>query len=174
MKKAINYTEKFETTIKEIDRAITEKIVELHDDEFQLPKATLFRFDYIHGEIPWCKVVAEDSDIYEMLADMGNVAALVDSGFKSFAVSTCGWASPIDKDGEYDDDVAPSQHPERVRVRLVTLLHNGKMGSAIHFQGKEEITYDTGNAQGSLKTAIEIFYDFVKAMSTAKTVMQLP
>ena len=171
---AINYSEKFETTLKEIDRTITEKIVELHDDEFQLPKATLFGFDYIHGEIPWCKVVAEDSDIYEMLADLTAINALVDSGFKSFAVSTCGWAAPIDNDNDDNNDVAPSQHPERVRVRLTTLMHNNKMGSAIHFKNKEEITYDTGNAQGSLKTALELFYDFVKAMSTAKTVMQLP
>ena len=169
--KAINYSEKFETTVKEIDRVITEKIVELHDDEFQLPKATLFGFDYIHGELPWCKVIAEDADIYEMLADISNVAKLHEAGFKSFAVSTCGWAAPI-ADGDDDMDTPPSQHPERVRVRLVTLLHNSKMGSAIHFQGKEEITYDTGNAQGSLRSALEVFNELVKAMYTASSALQ--
>ena len=169
---AINYSEKFETTVKEIDRVITEKIVELYDDEFQLPKATLFGFDYIHGELPWCKIIAEDADIYEMLADISNVEKLHEAGFKSFAVSTCGWAAPIDKDGDYDDDTPPSQHPERVRVRLVTLLHNSKMGSAIHFKGKEEITYDTGNAQGSLKSALEVFNEFVKVMYIASNALQ--
>jgi hypothetical protein len=168
---AINYSEKFETTVKEIDRVITEKIVEMHDDEFQLPKATLFGFDYIHGELPWCKVIAEDADIYEMLADISNVAKLHEAGFKSFAVSTCGWAAPIADDDD-DMDTPPSQHPERVRVRLVTLLHNSRMGSAIHFKGKEEITYDTGNAQGSLKSAIEVFNELVKAMYTATSALQ--
>lgn len=168
---AINYSEKFETTVKEIDRVITEKIVEMHDDEFQLPKATLFGFDYIHGELPWCKVIAEDADIYEMLADISNVAKLHEAGFKSFAVSTCGWAAPIADDDD-DMDTPPSQHPERVRVRLVTLLHNSKMGSAIHFKGKEEITYDTGNAQGSLKSALEVFNELVKAMYTATSALQ--
>jgi hypothetical protein len=168
---AINYSEKFETTVKEIDRVITEKIVEMHDDEFQLPKATLFGFDYIHGELPWCKVIAEDADIYEMLADISNVAKLHEAGFKSFAVSTCGWAAPITDDDD-DMDTPPSQHPERVRVRLVTLLHNSRMGSAIHFKGKEEITYDTGNAQGSLKSAIEVFNELVKAMYTATSALQ--
>ena len=167
---AINYSEKFETTIKEIDRVITEKIVELYDDEFQLPKATLFGFDYIHGELPWCKVIAEDADIYEMLADISNVAKLHEAGFKSFAVSTCGWAAPIADDE--DMDTPPSQHPERVRVRLVTLLHNNKMGSAIHFQGKEEITYDTGNAQGSLRSALEVFNELVKEIYTASSALQ--
>lgn len=170
---AINYSEKFETTLKEIDHVITEKIIELHDDEFQLPKATLFGFDYIHGELPWCKVIAEESDIYDMLADVHNVARLFEAGFKSFAVSTCGWAAPI-KDDEDDEDMdtPPSQHPERVRVRLVTLVHNSKMGSAIHFKGKEEITYDTGNAQGSLKTAIEIFNDLVKAIYASSSSLE--
>lgn len=171
---AINYSEKFETTLKEIDRTITEKIVELHDDEFQLPKATLFGFDYIHGELPWCKVIAEDSDIYEMLADLTAINALVDSGFKSFAVSTCGWAAPIDNDNDDNNDVAPSQHPERVRVRLTTLMHNNKMGSAIHFKGKDEITYDTGSASGSLKNAIEDFNELAKALASAKAATQLP
>lgn len=170
---AINYSEKFETTLKEIDRTITEKIVELHDDEFQLPKATLFGFDYIHGELPWCKVIAEDSDIYEMLADLPTINALVDSGFKSFAVSTCGWAAPIDDDSD-DNDTPPSQHPERVRVRLVTLMHNNKMGSAIHFKGKEEITYDTSSARGSLKNALEDFNELAKALAAVKGTTQLP
>jgi hypothetical protein len=169
----INYSEKFETTLKEIDRTITEKIVELHDDEFNLPKATLFGFDYIHGELPWCKVIAEDRDIYEMLADMTTINALVDSGFKSFAVSTCGWAAPIN-DNDDDDDTPPSQHPERVRVRLVTLMHNNKTGSAIHFKGKDEITYDTGSARGSLKDALEDFNELAKALASAKAATQLP
>lgn len=168
---AINYSEKFETTVKEIDRVITEKIVELHDDEFSLPEATLFGIDYIHGELPWCKVIAQNADIYEMLADMENVTKLYAAGFKSFAVTTTGWASPIDKDDD-DDDTPPSQHPKRVRVRLVTLLHNNKMGSAIHFKGKEEITYDTGNAQGSLRSALEIFNELVKALYSMPSTLE--
>jgi len=170
---AINYSEKFETTLKEIDHTITEKIVELHDDEFNLPKATLFGFDYIHGELPWCKVIAEDSDIYEMLADMATINALIESGFKSFAVSTCGWAAPIN-DHDDDNDTPPSQHPERVRVRLVTLMHNNKMGSAIHFKGKDEITYDTSSARGSLKDALEDFNELAKALAAVKGTTQLP
>lgn len=169
---AINYSEKFETTLKEIDKVITEKIVELHDDEFQLPKATLFGFDYIHGELPWCKVIAEESDIYDMLADVSNVAKLFEAGFKSFAVSTCGWAAPIKDDEDENMETPPSQHPERVRVRLTTLVHNSKYGSAIHFKGKEEITYDTGNARGSLQTALEVFNDLVKAIYASSSALQ--
>ena len=173
MNTAITYTEKFEQTLREIDQAVAEKV----GNTFELPTARLFAVDYVRGEVPAVRQVAEDSDIYGMLEDMFNAVLLFDSGYNGFAVVTTGWASPIDKDNDANNDIAPSQHPERKRVRLMTMCHNGKMGSSIRFTDDEAVTYDEGNAMGSLASAMQDMYDVVRALkvsSAKENERQLP
>ena len=173
MNTAITYTEKFEQTLREIDQAVAEKV----GNTFELPTARLFAVDYVRGEVPAVRQVAEDSDIYGMLEDMFNAVLLFDSGYNGFAVVTTGWASPIDKDNDANNDIAPSQHPERKRVRLMTMCHNGKMGSSIRFTDDEAVTYDEGNAMGSLASAMQDLYDIVRALkvsSSKQNERQLP
>jgi hypothetical protein len=163
MNTAITYTEKFEQTLREIDQAVAEKV----GNTFELPTARLFAVDYVRGEVPAVRQVAEDSDIYGMLEDVFNAVLLFDSGYNGFAIVTTGWASPIDKDNDANNEIAPSQHPERKRVRLMTMMHNGKMGSSIRFTGDETVTYDEGNAMGSLASAMQDMYDVVRALKSA-------
>jgi hypothetical protein len=171
MNTPINYTEKFEQTLREIDQAVAEKI----GDTFELPTSKLFAVDYVRGEVPAIRQIAEDGDIYGMLDDTLNAVMLFDSGYNGFAVVTTGWAAPINK--EDDDEIAPSKHPERKRVRLMTMMHNGKMGSSIRFTGDETVTYDEGNAMGSLASAMQDMYDIVRALkvsSAKENERQLP
>ena len=173
MNTAITYTEKFEQTLKEIDQAVAEKV----GNTFELPTARLFAVDYVRGEVPAVRQVAEDSDIYGMLEDVFNAVLLFDSGYNGFAVVTTGWASPIDKDNDANNEIAPSQHPERKRVRLMTMMHNGKMGSSIRFTGDKTVTYDEGNAMGSLASAMQDLHDVIRALkvsSAKENERQLP
>jgi hypothetical protein len=171
MNTPINYTEKFEQTLREIDQAIAEKLGE----SFEQSPALLFAVDYVRGEVPIIKQIAEDTDVYEMLDDTFNAVMLYETGYSGFAISTVGWASPIKS--EKDEEIAPSQHPERKRVRLMTMCHRGTMGSSIRFKGEEDVTYDQGNAKGSLASAMRDMYDIVRALkvsSTTETERQMP
>jgi len=165
MNTSITYTEKFEQTLREIDQAVAEKV----GNTFELPTSRLFAVDYVRGEVPAVKQIAEDSDIYAMLDDTFNAVLLFDSGYNGFAVVTTGWAAPIDKENDENNEIAPSQHPERKRCRLMAMCHNGKMGSSIRFVGDETVTYDEGNAMGSLASAMQDLYDVVRALKVAST-----
>lgn len=172
MKNGITYSEKFEQTLREIDQAIAEKL----GDSFEQSPAVLFAVDYVRGEVPVIRQIAEESDVYEMLDDTLNAILLHETGYSGFAISTVGWAAPI-KEGDDGDEIAPSQHPERKRVRLMTLCNRGQMGSSIRFKGEQDVTYDQGNARGSLASAMRDMYDIVRAIkfsSTTETERQMP
>jgi hypothetical protein len=81
----------------------------------------------------------------------------------SFA--TNGWAAPVakDDDDEYSD-LAPSQHPEKRRVRLLSSakIHN-QVGSSILFSDDiDSPVYDYGDARGTMATAIIELMDKAK------------
>lgn len=177
MNTAITYTEKFEQTLREIDQAVASKVESLTTDPFNLGKSILFAVDYVRGEVPAIKNIDEQGDIYEMLDDTLNAVRLFSMEYNGFAVVTTGWAAPIDKDNDDNNEIAPSQHPERKRVRLMTMMHNGKMGSSIRFTDSETVTYDEGNAMGSLASAMQDMYDVVRALkvsSAKENERQLP
>ncbi len=171
MKNGITYSEKFDQTLREIDQAIADKL----GDSFEQSPAILFAIDYVRGEVPVIKQIAEETDVYEMLDDTFNAVMLYETGYSGFAISTVGWAAPITK--EEDEEIAPSKHPQRKRVRLMTLCHRGQMGSTIRFKGEQDVTYDQGNARGSLASAMRDMYDIVRALkvsSTTETERQMP
>jgi hypothetical protein len=71
------------------------------------------------------------------------------------AIVTCGWAAPIRDNDDDDDAVAPSQHPERRRVRLVVLASRSSVSSVLRFSDTpDEVVTDAGKATGSLADAI--------------------
>jgi hypothetical protein len=84
--------------------------------------------------------------------------------FDAAVVLTCGWAAPIDRSHESDDDdvdldanekVPPSQHPQRRRVRLVVVVGDQGVGSVLRFADTpKEIVTDAGSARGSLADAV--------------------
>lgn len=177
MKEAITYSEKFGQTLREVDQFVAQRVDDEYEDSFNLGTALLFAVDYVRGEVPAIQKVAQHEDIYMMLEDITNAVKLWNIGYNGFAIVTTGWAAPINKDSDEGNDIAPSKHPERRRVRLMSMSHGGKMGSSIRFTDEESVTYDEGNAVGSLASAMEDLHEIVQAMwksSPKENERQLP
>ena len=103
------------------------------------------------------------ADVYDLINDSPEVFAAVNE-YDLITIATCGWAAPLDKDNDDNNGIAPSQHPERRRVRLLTTANtNSQFGSSISFEDNpNEPVFDYGNARGSLADAI------VELINTAK------
>jgi len=96
--------------------------------------------------------ISQNGDVYELLSDKASVKALAD--YDQVLVATCGWASPVEQDG--DDEIAPSEHPKRRRVRLACFLNDEGVASVLRFSDTpDETVTDEGNARGSLADALE-------------------
>jgi len=113
--------------------------------------------------------LAEHGDVYELIdAPTSAIVRMFDAA----VVLTCGWAAPIDRksesesesdDSDDDDDdrdvdhenLPPSQHPQRRRVRLVVVVGDQGVGSVLRFADTpKEIVTDAGSARGSLADAV--------------------
>jgi hypothetical protein len=92
-------------------------------------------------------------DVYELLESEASLELAKRSEY--VAIVTCGWAAPIRDNDDDDDAVAPSQHPERRRVRLVVLASRSSVSSVLRFSDTpDEVVTDAGKATGSLADAI--------------------
>ena len=92
-------------------------------------------------------------DIYELL-EMPATLKLAKASVV-VAVITTGWAAPLQKD-ESEPDVAPSQHPEKRRVRLVVIANRQEVISVLRFKDNPgETVIDEGRAKGSLADAMK-------------------
>lgn len=122
---------------------------------FSLDKSRLYSL--INGEQGYTLTLAsEHGDVYDLLneSDSKDVARVSDF----IVVVTCGWASPItdDDDGE---EIAPSQHPQRRRVRLVVTASREGMASVLRFQDTpDDVITDEGEARGSLAEAVQSLF----------------
>lgn len=96
-------------------------------------------------------------DPYEGIAN-DNFVAAVESGCPLVLVSH-GWAAPT-------EDVAPSEHPEKRRVRLTIVVEGlDRMTSVLRFQGEDETVVEQ-DGRGDLRDAIESrILDIVHSMS---------
>lgn len=125
----------------------------LNDTEigYNLSKARLYAITET-GEFT---LAGTSPDVYDLLADSESVAVAGTSDF--VAVVTCGWASPIADDD--NDELAPSQHPKRRRVRLFVLASRQGVASVLRFQDEpDDIVTDEGQATGTLNDAVhELF-----------------
>lgn len=123
----------------------------LHDKRklgFDMEQACLYGVDS-DGLIVLCD---RHSDIYDLL-DGTDVADLL-TVYSHIAVATTGWASPM-TDDEVANDIPPSQHKDRRRVRLIVVADKESMVSALRFSDNaEEVITDEGKAIGSLADAI--------------------
>lgn len=100
------------------------------------------------------KRVAKARDIYELLEARKTLMAIGNA--ESFTVLTCGWAAPLQNEDTTNDELAPSQHPERRRVRLTVSVNDSGVASVLRFQDKpNEKTVDEGTARGSLADAVQ-------------------
>lgn len=107
------------------------------------------------------RLVHSDGDVYEGFENLPNIIKLSD-GDEGIAVETCGWAAPISEND--DDDTAPSQHPKRRRVKLLSLItRTFETASALAFEDDDEIITDGGNASGAMAYAmIDTMRELVK------------
>ena len=100
------------------------------------------------------KRVAKARDIYELLENRKTLMAIGNA--ESFTVVTCGWAAPINNENTDNDELAPSKHPERRRVRLTVTANRSGVASVLRFQDNpNEKTVDEGTARGSLADAVK-------------------
>jgi hypothetical protein len=133
-----------------------ERIVErveqtLHDDGigFAMEGARVYNITMdTDGTTPNIGGFVESADIYDLLEspDAGVIALLSDF----VVIATTGWAAPAD-----DLTVAPSQHSERRRVRLVIVANRNSVASVLRFSDDPTDTVvDYGSAEGSLADAV--------------------
>ena len=134
---------------------ITENIQNTLDPNFDMGQAIAYGVLVNNDLTVQMEQIASNGDIYDMLYGNPALSSQVKNyDFLTFA--TCGWAAPI-KDGNPDDnDLAPSQHPEKRRVRLLVSANTAlQFGNSITFNDDlENPIFDYGDAKGSLAEAI--------------------
>jgi len=104
--------------------------------------------------------ILENGDIYDLLDTPESACARL---FDAAALVTCGWAAPLpaSHDDESDDATltAPSEHPERRRVRLVVVVSDAGVGSVLRFEDdSDHPILDAGAARGPLADAVNSFW----------------
>ncbi len=101
--------------------------------------------------------VTEDGSNFE-LGRAPDVYDLLDGEYPStgvvgLAIHTTGWAAPLNSDGEVEG--APSKHPERRRVALVTVMTAEGMGSALSFADEPDEVITDSSGTGQLSDALK-------------------
>ena len=87
-------------------------------------------------------------DIYDLLD-----GEYPSTGVVGLAIHTTGWAAPLNSDGEVEG--APSKHPERRRVALVTVMTAEGMGSALSFADEPDEVITDSSGTGQLSDALK-------------------
>lgn len=103
------------------------------------------------------ELVAEHGDVYDLLDSP--ISSMVAQLSDSVIVRTCGWAAPRATDGDDDNEVAPSKHPERRRVRLLVCANATDTASVIRFSDDwDNPVFDEGQATGALADAVRSLF----------------
>lgn len=118
------------------------------------------------------RTVAGTGDIYLSLEQ---AAFRLNPDDAYLGISVWGWAAPTSSDTPKQDDVPPSEHPERSRMHLVTITdRRGQSESRLHFIEQDDIkTTDGTTAVGALKDALENTFRIAKALECADVLLQL-
>jgi hypothetical protein len=149
-----------ETIVKLAEATYHELGKEEEGDNFSMKLAKAFAVE-VGGTI---RVIGTHGDVYELLESIAGRKLLATD--IAIGVETCGWASPIKEGVDDDDQVPPSQHPDRRRVRLISLVtRQFQVASAMGFADTpDEVITDAGTARGTLA---EELMSTVKAMVVA-------
>ena len=145
-------TEKqLEKLAKTTETTLTELAKVYSVNRFEAKKAEMFALS-ADGFI---RSLGKYGDVYEGLEKIGEQHTLA-SEETAVVCQTCGWASPIEGEPT-ENDVPPSQHPRKRRVRLtVVATRSNQMVSSIVFADTpDESIYDFGSARGSLADALK-------------------
>ena len=125
------------------------------DDPFQMEEAVIFAFTS-----DGFRILVREADAYEALE------MVADKHLKEWelgiGIITTGWASPINADGTIGG--APSEHPLRRRVRLVSCVDKAKrMVSSLRFGDEPDDLITDESGQGSLANALTTAIGFMVA-----------
>ena len=110
--------------------------------------------------------VASNEDIYDLLEDSDNARKV--QGYDSVGLVTCGWAAPLPLNYNGEEGLeAPSQHPEKRRVRLMVCASlSGEMASVLRFYDDQDNPIsDDGGATGDLANAL---LNFIQRANASK------
>ncbi len=117
---------------------------------FDLDRARLYGVNF-RGDDLQLSFVLEHGDIYQLLEVPESACARM---FDAAALVTCGWAAPIAQ-GTDEPDGAPSEHPQRRRVRLVVVVGDAGVASVLRFaDDADSPILDAGEAKGPLADAV--------------------
>lgn len=140
-------------SIAEKAEAVIHDTFTMKGDEFgfDIPQAMLVGINTTpNGEVKVQPELASHGDIYQLI---DNVDKFTIQGFDALGLVTCGWAAPVSNND--DGETAPSQHPERRRVRLFMCVSRQGVASVLRFKddSNNPIT-DEGEAKGPLAEAV--------------------
>lgn len=130
------------------------QIDELTKLDFYQPAAKMFSIKKIDDSEDVVKYKGDNKDVYELLESDKTIDKL--KTYTEFAITTVGWAAPIQDDVSEDEMPRPSESPERMRVRLTTICMDGQpVHSVIEFEDEREPLWDT-QGRGALADAIDM------------------
>lgn len=139
------------TNIQEITRLVGETYLPIHAPADGGMNST---FSVVSPEGVFTETIS-GGDIYDII--WSDQAREMASKADYVAIVTHGWASP--RNGSDDDEIAPSQHPERRRVSIACVAsRDASVHSAMRMAGEEEIIYENSGV-GALADALnELFF----------------
>lgn len=115
----------------------------------------------INENIESCKLILDGSDVYEILSKA--IDDSVSNHWDHLALYTEGWGAPYN-----NSDIPPSQHPERVRLKLVCFVHKNEkklIESVIAFEDQDKIEYNS-EGKGQLAKSLLLIYSKTKNANT--------
>jgi hypothetical protein len=134
---------------------LTEAATEIFNDLAKWPgltKSTCHIFKSRDGQLVTLGVYGDVYVGLENIANETDEETLYD--FEFLGVETSGWAAPIREEG--DEEKSPSQHPERRRVRLLSVIDRTcRIASVMGLDDDGEILTDLAG-RGSLADAIRL------------------
>ena len=130
----------------------------VHNGESEYAYAYGLNVDQDNSEIINHIEIDKSKDVYQVIEKISNDSSgLI---WDAIAVTTQGWAAPLKKEGE--EDLPPSQHPQRTRVFLVCIITSQRDIHSVLKLDQEEAVYDNSGA-GPLADALLDIYPKVKS-----------
>ena len=146
---------------EELAHTIRNNVFNTQADPFDISEAQVFAYDS-DGCI---RILDEHQDPYEALWTAA--CEPLNTNENGIGIITVGWAAPT-----CDTDTAPSEHPDRRRVHLITITSRRYEDAAIltfHDETENEITFaegGTGQLADALHNAMRIISGWAKTIST--------
>ena len=134
---------------KELAHTIRNNVFNSQADPFAISEAQVFAYD----RDGCLRILAEHQDPYRALWTASCVP--LNNEENGIGIITVGWAAPT-------CDTAPSEHPDRRRVHLITITNRWYKNAAIltfHDETESEITFaegGTGQLADALRVAMHI------------------